>query len=391
MSLPRKPLDNITEADIAAMIESGVREGQTIEFKRETYQRNDEGKREFLKDISSLANTAGGHLIIGICCTDGVASRVNPLEGLEVDKEILWLDSLVQSCIEPRIPGLRIVAVPFGDGVVLVARVPKSWFLPHRVAFKSQRFYARNSAGVYEPDVGELRSLFTLASASAERASQFCDRRLEAIQNNSTPVPVSGNEDRFILHMWPLGAFSGLSQTVDLDQAYQLQNEFRPINSTGYSARVNFDGLLVYEGGDRSSSYTQLFRNGVVEAVRSGLVVRQEQARWLPAGRFEKWLLSSASAYLNGLRQLAVAPPISARVTLTKIRGSIVHLGDYRYDSSFAEQSYDRLDFPTVLIEEYGEPADHMRALKPVCDAIWNAGGRFASANFDADGVWKEP
>ena len=45
---------------------SGLEEHLQLEYKRELYEDNDAGRREFVLDVGMFANTAGGVLLIGI-------------------------------------------------------------------------------------------------------------------------------------------------------------------------------------------------------------------------------------------------------------------------------------------------------------------------------------
>jgi hypothetical protein len=54
------PVDQITEGDLRKLIEVGVPEGLTLDFKRDTYGRQDADVKEFLKDVSSLARAVSG-------------------------------------------------------------------------------------------------------------------------------------------------------------------------------------------------------------------------------------------------------------------------------------------------------------------------------------------
>lgn len=84
MSIPKTTLEEITEADLANLIHSGVGEGQLIEYKGQIYGSSDEEKREFLKDITSFTNTYGGDLIIGMGTIEGVANRISPISGIDI-------------------------------------------------------------------------------------------------------------------------------------------------------------------------------------------------------------------------------------------------------------------------------------------------------------------
>ena len=70
-----------------------VAESERLEFKREAYGRADDDVREFLKDISSMANAAGGFLLIGV---DADAENMGPggrplkvVDGGEIVQEAL--------------------------------------------------------------------------------------------------------------------------------------------------------------------------------------------------------------------------------------------------------------------------------------------------------------
>ena len=65
MSISQRNFDEISEADLQALIDTGTPEGIAIEYKRDSYGGSDADKKELLKDMSSFANTSGGHILIG--------------------------------------------------------------------------------------------------------------------------------------------------------------------------------------------------------------------------------------------------------------------------------------------------------------------------------------
>jgi predicted HTH transcriptional regulator len=71
MSITNIDLQRVSKADLEAL---EVFEGIHIDYKRQLYARTADGNEEFLKDVSSFANTAGGHIIIGIE-EEGAATR----------------------------------------------------------------------------------------------------------------------------------------------------------------------------------------------------------------------------------------------------------------------------------------------------------------------------
>ena len=112
----------IDEAALQALQANGVTEGPTLEFKRDPYGNSDDSKKEFLKDLSALANTLGGHLAIGVDETDGAAGAITPIFG-DPDAELQRLENIARDSIQPRIIGLRVRAVPVSGGFVVVHQV----------------------------------------------------------------------------------------------------------------------------------------------------------------------------------------------------------------------------------------------------------------------------
>jgi hypothetical protein len=111
MALGNANFDSISEVDLQALIDVGATEGLLLDFKRTAYGRSDADVKEFLKDTTSFANTAGGHLIIGMDENAGAASALAPLVGIDADAELQRLESLLRDGVEPRISGVRMRAV----------------------------------------------------------------------------------------------------------------------------------------------------------------------------------------------------------------------------------------------------------------------------------------
>ena len=102
MSLANKDFDKLSVSDLHELIAAGVPEGVVMEYKSALYSRGDNDVKEFLKDISSFANTSGGHLVIGMEETGGAASSLAPLSQIDPDKELQRLESLAPDGLEPN-------------------------------------------------------------------------------------------------------------------------------------------------------------------------------------------------------------------------------------------------------------------------------------------------
>ena len=77
-----KPLDEIEESDLQALLDNPVPERKRIEYKSELPTDRFKDRKEFLADVSSFANTVGGYLVYRVREEDGM-----PVEmcGVEVD------------------------------------------------------------------------------------------------------------------------------------------------------------------------------------------------------------------------------------------------------------------------------------------------------------------
>jgi hypothetical protein len=390
MALSSISFEDISERDLLEQIQTGVPEGVLFDYKRDMYSRGDSDVKEFLKDISSFANTAGGHLIIGVDETGGVPTGISALTA-DSDQELQRLENLARDGIEPRIAGLRMKAVPItAGGFVLVLRIPKSWNPPHRVSARNtNRIYGRNSAGAYEFSVEELRVVFTSAASALDRIRAFRAERLAKIDSGEAIVPLAQNLGRLVLHLVPVSAF-GVGGQIDVERAHAAHNLLRPMNSMGFSPRINFDGFanLHHRSDGMCSSYTQVFRNGAIEAVKVGVVSNLDRGSFIPALSFDQLIFEVVPHYLSALQSLDVPPPVVLMITLQGVRGARLGVDPMRFLENQSPIDRAVLELPEIIIERYGTEEEYQRAARPAFDALWNTGGFSRSQHYDKSGRW---
>jgi hypothetical protein len=376
--------------DLAELVEGQVPEGLHLDYKRDAYGTSDADKRELLKDVSAFANVNGGHIVIGMDEAEGVASNLCGVKPADIDVEVSRLDQIIRTGVEPRIPGCRLRPVPLAKQCyAIVIRIPRSWRLPHRVcAQNSNRFFVRNSAGAHEASMDELKHLFTLSASALDRARAFRNERLSLITSGAGSRSLAG-DGRFVLHIIPLSAVSSAA-AIDLAQAYNNRGSFWPMGCTNGLTRYNFEGLNIDGGGEINDGYTQIFRNGIVEATIASLVNNNSGKPGIAGLSFEEYVFNSFGKYINGLKILNVEPPLIIMCTMEGAEGAAYHV----VKSVFAHgiQPIDRsvLHLPDCLIEDFStDEADYHRALKPAFDALWNTVGYSGSSFFDKDtGRW---
>jgi hypothetical protein len=387
MSIGNVNFDQIAEKDLTDHINVGVPEGLYIDYKRDLYGPSEGDKKEALKDISSFANSFGGHIIIGMEESNGIPTVLPGIKSGDPDKEILRLENLVRDGIEPRITGIKMRAINLsGGGFALIIRIPKSWNPPHRVSAKGvNRFYGRNSAGAHELSVEELRILFNLGANIHDRIRAFRIQRLGIISADEGPILIERG-GRLILHVVPLSAF-GQTQFLNVEQIHAQHPRFRLIYPMGMTPQFNFDGFINVGGGDRCYGYTQVFRNGIIEATKAALIREHEGEKLIPNVVFEKNILQALPEYLEGLRALDVPAPHIIMMSLQDVSGAILGVDRFEFFEN-PEPFKSELLLPEIVINDYGSNQDYQKAMRPAFDALWNAAGFSASPNFNAENIW---
>jgi hypothetical protein len=386
-----KNIDQVNEKDLQALVENSVLERKTIEYKQSLPSDSDSDKKEFLADVSSFANASGGDLIYGIIQNkeNGTPERLEGLDIKNPDQEILRLENLIRNGIEPRIPSFNIRPIPLSNSrIAIIIRVNKSWISPHRVSFKGHdKFYSRGSNGKYPLNVEELRIAFTLSETLIDKIKKFRENRISAVYAGETPVPLYDGA-KIILHLIPIISFNP-AQHYDIDKIASQPGKIAPIYCMSYNCRYNLDGFLTYSAGrsEKSHSYVQLFRNGIIEAVEALMLNSRTGELLIPSGAFEKELIISLSGYLSILQTLNVELPIFIFLTLVGVKGYSMAIDRMRY---FGYEPYkidrDVLFLPEVIIESYDVNAADV--LKPCFDSVWNACGFPRSLNYDNTGKW---
>lgn len=392
MYVLNKQLDDITEADLQHLIDEEIIEKKVLEYKSELPGNNDSDKKEFLADISSFANAIGGDLIYGVI-ENRETGKPEKLEGIDiknVDQEILRLDQIIRDGIEPNISSssTNIQEIQLDNSkYVLIIRINKSWMGPHRVSFKAwDRFYTRSTNGKYRFDVQELRSAFILSETIGEKIKQFKEKRISDIYSNNLPIPFYASP-KIALHLIPMSAFNP-RHNYDMKQLslYDIQ----PIDSTRFNKRYNIDGLLTYSsfpGKNRSFSYVQLYRNGIIEAVNSYLLWSESDEKIIPITAVERVLIEAVQRYFEVYRKFNIETPVFLFLTLIEVK-------DYVFPKDRKLSIYevfpidrDIVQIPEIIIEDYN--FNPPQILKPIFDSIWNACGFERSFNYTVDGVWK--
>ncbi len=383
-----KDLTAVTEVDLQSFVDNAVLKQKTLDYVR-SLPCSDAERIEFLAEVSSFANAAGGELVFGVA-QDSKTGYPCKLEGLnlkDVRQEIERLKSYVAEGIEPLIPSVTIQPIILSNSrTVLVVRVQKSWNLPHRVKYKGyNKFFSRNTNGKYELDLEELRVAFGFSDTIADKIRKFREDRISRLYSNETPVPFSKNA-KIMMHLMPIVSFTP-GKRFDVDKiANEHADLMAPIYCGSYSHRYNLDGFLTYSSGEVSDSYVQLFRNGVIEVVEGFLLKPDGEELLIPNVSYEEELIESLPRYLSVLKTLNVELPFFVFLTLVGVRGYSMSTSGVLYRGRTPIEK-DVLSLPEVMIESYNVHPE--KILKPFFDSVWNACGFDRSLNYDGNGNWR--
>ena len=385
-----KPAHDIRIADLESLV-GRVPEGKTIEYKRQMPAGTREERIKFLATISSLANTAGGDLLIGVEAKDGIPTGIPGVAVASLDDEKLRLENILIDGIEPRIPRVEIAPIACTSGRhALVIRVHRSWLAPHRVKL-NDKFYGRNSAGKYPLDVTELQSAFVLSESTGEKIRNFRNERLMKIAAKETSVLLH-NRPTIVIHVVPFSTFAGV-QSID-PVAAVANGHVIPIPPGRFGEPnqplVNLDGFatVAQSSEGRTHAYTLLFRSGALEAVTT--VGQDDKGRcYIAAPTFENNVVAALRNYLMFYKEIDVGLPIFIFLSFCGMSGCYFRLRTEWSSSGYYESGplqVDTIPLPEAAIDS--DPTDIPGVMRSSFNTVWNAFGHAKSDKYNDKGEW---
>ncbi len=137
----------------------GQDETSNLEFKRSTSLENtDPNKNELTKDVSAMANAAGGRIIYGMIEGGDKKTAIELDNGTEQTKE--WIENVLTGNIEPRIQGIEIKRIPLASGKhAVVIDIPQAGALAPHQSKRDQKYYRRYNNTVLAMLDHEVRDL----------------------------------------------------------------------------------------------------------------------------------------------------------------------------------------------------------------------------------------
>lgn len=358
-----KPLVEVTAEDVRALKELGFRESVNLDYKV-ALSLDGNAKREFAKDVSAFANTAGGMLIYGVTEVDGLPEAFPGVELPNVDRFEQSVSQILRSNVDPVMPNVSLQLVPDGERYfVLVSVNGRSWVAPHwvrsRGADAGGKFHIRHGVRSLPMSIGEVRAAFGASLGLRQAITEFRGDRISAIVSGRTPVPLRGHR-RTIIHIGATQSFSG-EHSVDL---VALRDRVRddgsikaalkppgvlPAHDPELAYTFCFEGLAYYPPGfsAESACYVQIFRHGAIEAVGQ---LWEPEGRTLTPQIVTQQVTAQVTRYHRLARQLGVGYPILAMLTV---------LG-YGWGEGRSDEV---LQFPAVIFESEEDVSSGVKPL----------------------------
>jgi hypothetical protein len=202
-ALGRHP-DDLTEDDLRRAVDSQIPEGVDLDWKKDFYKGTDAGRKELAKDVSAMANTVGGMVVVGV--DDGKQDHAHDLAPLEpipgYGEE--WIRSVLANWVQPVVPNVsvRLVKSTVHEGKIYwVLTVPPSTQAPHAVAapgndynFRVHVRHGTTTRTLAESEIAQrYRDRFHAISDDIDRLHQIAEAGLDYLNSYlAAETPVGG-------------------------------------------------------------------------------------------------------------------------------------------------------------------------------------------------------
>lgn len=177
-----------------SLIANKVEENLSLDYKAADALQLTEGKKnEIGKDVSAMANAAGGVIIYGIRefpdkAIKHLPEKIDPIIRTTISKE--WLEQVIMNNIQPKISGIIITPITIDDKdgtVVYVVEIPQG-NTAHQASDK--KYYKRNNFMSVPMDDYEIRDIMGRLN-HPEMTLEFIMERKKVIESKPKILPPS--------------------------------------------------------------------------------------------------------------------------------------------------------------------------------------------------------
>ena len=228
----------------------------------------------------------------------------------------------------------------------------------------------------------DLRAFFGCKHSSEEQVEAFIAERRLRIEAGECGIPceITNKQSLLVIHLVPISDFEK-SRRIEIPDIRKQSNSFRLITwGSPISPRANLEGFCVHCSGNSDNGYTQIFRDGSIEAVSADVIKRDREglAAVIPSMALAQNLVKTLRCYVDGLRALGASPPILVKISATKMQGAKMQ---------GCKEVFPRpnLHLPASRIEKYSGN-DYDPIVAEQMNFLFNAFGEDACPYFDKSG-----
>lgn len=380
----RGNLSELEEKDLQRLVDDQVQERDTLEYKSIMYSYADDDKREMLKDISSMANHRGGHLIIGIQADDEGIPIPTGLKGVELGN---YVERIRNSCldnIDKRIVGLEIEDIQLsGDKVAVIVSVPESINAPHMVTFKGlNQFWKRHGRQKDKMTVDEIGEAFEKRLSNMNRLDRFLFLRKAEI------LETIGDKTYMVISTSPAYLREEAVFDVQDKGLHDMISAFQPVNRgkpypTLMGLRADNTVPYLENTPSKPRNYLEIFRNGYTEY---GHLFEHEQdglcfLNAVDAQRIVDFVSFMEKVYGTYLP----LTPLVLNFAIYNAKGMWLRVSQYSWsEDKLVQWQRQHLELEKLYIENLATEAKLLA--KRICDLIWQAFHRERANVFDEAG-----
>jgi hypothetical protein len=380
---------NPTEAELLRLITDQVEESQVIDYKLTAYDRNDEGTREMLRDITSFANAAGGHIVIGMQ-EDGASLPVS-VTGIEKsEEEVTRILAQCRSCIDERVSGLDVSPVRLSNGrIAPVIYVPRSLRAPHMVTFKGlNQFWKRYDKHKDRMTVEEIRAVCARTEGLRVALTEFLDVRWREMMSEQAEFGLYIAFAPLILDESAIDVFDPWLEKTMAHPPYNRTNGW---TCDAYSGvEPSLCGML-----GQGKGQLEVHRNGYCDFLVSGdssfrvrtLTFEDGDIQVIHPWTIAEYVVSVAHFVRSVGDKYALTLPFVVRCGL--LRGRTMSLPTIRntdeWDGTNTRPIGDKQVRLDLQVPSNFAP---MKVAQDTCDRLWNAVGARRCFLFDDRGIF---
>jgi len=218
-----------------------------------------------------------------------------------------------------------------------------------------------------------------------DRMVSFHRDNVEKIASGKGPIS-QRNGGVLVVHLIPRSCVQNRIRFMGTELK-EYGGNISPLGNRGAYSRFNVDGFMNYEGQKDVRAYSQLFRDGRLEAAMDRLEYEHGGHSIIRESDCELAMFNVVSAYLTFCKAIDLKAPIWMFSALVDCHNLIFAPNPHWIDQSTPAIDRSPAFLPEVEITSFDiQPKVFLRSW---CDSFWQAGGVERSLSYDKEGNWQ--